>query len=933
MNKKITSSVLAALMVAGSTSFTALAAMANGTVVIGNKAFDLAYANNPANAAEITNAVVAANGAIFIKDFEGNWIDNVTNLKVSASAIPAVTYKNATGVVTNFSAMDKDLVAGVASVNATSKTQVEVTFLTELDSVNVSNFSVAGGTVTVATLGTDKKTVTLQVSGLEYAKAYDLSFSNILIGGKETAVPAAKFTTPAINELYTIQLTTNAKDGKVLANGADNAVITAKLISKITGAVDTNADNLVIAFSSTYGNLSNTRVTVQDGVANVTFTSEFSQKDLVAKVDAQIIEAAGDYKGLIGTAVGTLNVLLVTTNTDVVADQKPALVSAESNQADRVTLNFNKDVNLADFVKIDTTTKKFVVDENGDAVLVATGDPELSVVEIEQNGYVSAIRGIRPVAGNSKALEVILVKDYVLADNKEVKVRVNMPSNIGLQKTSTQFILTDARKPEATSAIAADLKTVVVRFSEPIYGSLVQLDGGITEISDVVFGEFDQVKLEDKRDIATITTVDFLKSGVHSVQLSNILDFAGLTDVKNISTSQTLDFSVAADASVPTAKVTVESPEQFRITFNKLVTDFDIDDVVLQKYNDESKAWEVDSVPTFTLSTVTGSVYMLELDTDWTNIYATESTNLNYYNDNYRFVIAKDLVENPANGKKNLEIVMPLTSPIMTDDDSKSPVISSFKAIAGTVDAWEVVMDEPVKLPGLDNDDTQSELQTSGIPIPVIEFIGKDKDGKIVTVAGKVVGYAESDTAGTDKVIEVAPADGSSLQTLVNAGASTSWKLIVRSISDDIGNTASSLTHNFIVAKAAGTEETFKVWDDIDTVGLIDGVVGELNGASSDSITVTFTSGVKYTGTSVNAVNPSNYLLDGEALPKGTIITVADSDADSTNGYDSIVITLPDGTLSNAGSNVITLAKSLTSAAGKVLTGAFEIEFSAVDFN
>ena len=133
MNKKITSSVLAALLVAGSTSFSALAAMANGTVVIGTKAFDLAYANNPANAAEITNAVVAANGAIFIKDFEGNWINNVTGLKVLASAIPAVTYKSATGVVTMFDAADKDAVSTTLGATVTGAKTIKVTYTTAVD--------------------------------------------------------------------------------------------------------------------------------------------------------------------------------------------------------------------------------------------------------------------------------------------------------------------------------------------------------------------------------------------------------------------------------------------------------------------------------------------------------------------------------------------------------------------------------------------------------------------------------------------------------------------------------------------------------------------------------------------------------------------------------------------------------------------------------
>ncbi|MBU3158320.1 Ig-like domain-containing protein [Clostridium frigoris] len=104
MNKKIISSTLAALMIAGSISFTAFAAMGNGTVVIGSKAFDLTYANDSDNASEITSAI-AAGGAIYVKDFDENWIDNVTGERVASGLIPAVAYKNAKGE-TKFDAGD-----------------------------------------------------------------------------------------------------------------------------------------------------------------------------------------------------------------------------------------------------------------------------------------------------------------------------------------------------------------------------------------------------------------------------------------------------------------------------------------------------------------------------------------------------------------------------------------------------------------------------------------------------------------------------------------------------------------------------------------------------------------------------------------------------------------------------------------------------------
>ena len=163
MNKKITSSALAALMIAGSTSFSALAAMSNGTVVIGNKAFDLTYANDPAHAEEITNAIVAG-GAVYVKDFEGNWIDNTTGKTVAASVIPAVVYKNAKGEVANFDAADKDSSATSFGVTAIGAKKLKVTFTSAVDSTKAV-LSVKKGTVAVSVdkieFATDKMSATV----------------------------------------------------------------------------------------------------------------------------------------------------------------------------------------------------------------------------------------------------------------------------------------------------------------------------------------------------------------------------------------------------------------------------------------------------------------------------------------------------------------------------------------------------------------------------------------------------------------------------------------------------------------------------------------------------------------------------------------------------------------------------------------------------
>ncbi|HEY8890466.1 MAG TPA: leucine-rich repeat domain-containing protein [Clostridium sp.] len=108
MNKKIISTALATLMIAGSTYFTAFASMTSGSVVIGNKAFDLEYANDPVNLQKIADAIIAG-GEVYVKGFDGIWIDNNSGEPVDANVIPAVIYTNADKEI-NYDAQDKDVV-------------------------------------------------------------------------------------------------------------------------------------------------------------------------------------------------------------------------------------------------------------------------------------------------------------------------------------------------------------------------------------------------------------------------------------------------------------------------------------------------------------------------------------------------------------------------------------------------------------------------------------------------------------------------------------------------------------------------------------------------------------------------------------------------------------------------------------------------------
>ena len=201
---------------------------------------------------------------------------------------------------------------------------------------------------------------------------------------------------------------------------------------------------MVLAIDATFGNLANTRVTVQDGVGQVVLSSEYSTNAVVSKITAQIIEASEDYKALIGKVAGEGSVNFVPSG----ATLDPNMVTfldAESNQADRVVLYFDKAVDVATFAKVDSITGDLVTETYKGKVKKQVLKDNVNIT-VEQFGNAKDILGFKAVEGNNKAIEVILAKDTVLTDNQKVTVK----ANIGKTNNEKTFTLTDARVPELT---------------------------------------------------------------------------------------------------------------------------------------------------------------------------------------------------------------------------------------------------------------------------------------------------------------------------------------------------------------------------------------------------------------------------------------------------------------------------------------------------
>ncbi|MBS7345603.1 MAG: S-layer homology domain-containing protein [Caryophanon sp.] len=880
----------------------------------------------------------------------------------------------------------------ISEVQALSKTKVVVTFNTPVDEVAKENFTIEGATVNGVELSEDKKTATLDVTGLEYNKDYTIAVKDVKVKGEAVDFGSKAFTTPAVTQDFTLRVTPAATTVK--ADGADNTIVKFELLNS-AGEVDTNADNMVLEIGTTFGNLATNRVTVQDGVGQVVLSSEFSTKDVVAKVSAQVIEASADYKDLIGKIAGEATVTFTPAGEGTPSPEGLAVsvVEAESNQADRVTLYLDKATTVQDLVSVNANNKFATTVVNGETVQATKNNVN---VKVSQGGINKTVVGFLPVEGNPKAVQVLLSKDTPLVDN----AKVDVDAQIGTVNSKKSFTLTDARKPEFTGVTVSNLKTLDLKFSESYASGNFSIDGLWVDGKEftVTPGEFDPSTGVDKRDTATLVLNKvvqkageaasqlYFPAGQHSITVTQLKDFAAATDEANISTTQTLNFAVQADTTAPTATVTVESPEQFRVKFNKDVdvlanngdatalfnSAFEVYDSAtgVQKYVPigehtlfKNKAiaaalettgkTKVEDLTTAEITaettklvggllTVTEPVeneFVVELTKDWTQVFDTEGTKDVYYNYKYQFNLPKDTFLSLSNGIKNAEIKLDLNyaGSALNAADNVSPVINAI--VPSTNDKGDVVsstfkveMSEPVKLKGKDNaTDTLAQTQPE-VPTVLAQFQGKDKAGRSVVVEAEVVNYTAEN--GSDMEFSVRTKDGEfTLQELVDAGYDENWTAVVRSISDDIGNTAATLTKDFVVKKTvvAPTANPFQIVSDEN--GYVNHVyaINTDKAGEKDRLEISFTKAVNFAGTD-NLTSVYNWTLNGTKLSELSnveSILMADEDNNTANGYEKIIITFADdkafGAKAGERSNVVAVTKGIKALDGTVLTGEHEV--------
>jgi len=750
-----------------------------------------------------------------------------------------------------------------------------------------------------------------------------------ILTGKEPDEP--------IENSWAIKLSTTADDNTIIANGDDNTTIIIEIVDE-NGVVQP-VNGITIELFTSHGSLASTgdesRVTLQNGVGTIKLNSESSASPLVAEITAKLYEAAQVHKDAIGQHEVIFNVFFQPEElNELVAP--PVLVGAESNQADRVTLFFDKEVDIEDF----EADLRFLSD---------VSDAEGMFPVVVQDGYMYEVLGYLPVEGNPKALVAVIgynmeIFDYLirLTDNTWTGVWSVSYSDYGLTTNYVEFLLTDARKPELERiAMDGSMTTLRLEFSESISAiEDIVIDGGIVNVTGWDVDEFEYAgwdeddnfyPAEDYRHFVDVYVQGWMTAGEHSITVFGAKDWAGDSDPKNISTTQTLEFTVDVNDEKPEIEVIVESPEQIRVI---LPEDYEFN--VEEEYGNN---WMVQYLDGETWTTVTeGAIstfdneIVLEMNIDWTEKFDTENTEMNYYNYDFRLWAAADVIINMDNGLTNDEIKFDLNydgSPLNGPDTISPKLIE-----VDQYDDYEfdIYMDEPLKGRGLDISedfdilDTPSQQQQTagGTPEIVVEFIGYDKDGVQRTIVGQAW-FAEAWMSSADNIVTVD--DNNQLQDLVDdEGYAEEWTLNVKNITDDIGNAAETVTFNFIVEKTPPETPS----EPVDNEFWVEYVTADYYGDSEgleepNAVFVYFTDYVKTAGGAESAILLSNYSINNQSLPAGSYVRIntatEEKDIDgNTLGYYGVIIVLGEG-FEWAVSNTLEVAKTLKSLDGYSLLG------------
>lgn len=780
-------------------------------------------------------------------------------------------------------------------------------------------------------------------------------------------------------------LVIDANDKTLVADGGDNTVLTFKMINTKTQKVDTSANDITLDVRTSYGQLSNPSITIKNGTGTLVLNSEFSAKEITTKVTADISRQSNNGTDLVGKVFGETYITFEPFK--ISEDKSPKLVKAESAQADRVTLFFDREVSIEDFVVKNAATGTYKV-VNGKQVFIAnSANKPIFTISQKVNGEAEPVEysvvGLATVnadhgtVANKKALQLLIAEDNVLDDNNRVYVNyTNKPCGIN---TNISFILTDAKNPEVTAIESAGMKKIKVTFSEAIPATQntekarYTINGSTYKLGNATYGTYNPATAEDNRAVVMLTLgkddkgiQSYFRAGTAKLAVTNVIDYAGITDIgKNVISNQVKDFEITEDANKPVANITVESPEQYRVKFTG---DKNGKECPVFFTEDKNKT-QIDAVEYFSkaLKVKVGGKYISLMDTvstfnskvelgteDGKKVKPTLEAGLNSFLK----------VTQISDGEFVIELTEDWTKFYTTSLTNRNYYndLYQFELPEDTVynDNNGLTNDAVIKLdlnsegsPMNQQDDVSPQIQAimqtdedQYFAVQMSEPVAFSKDGKesnnITLAETQSLQIAKAEFKGKEPNGDVVTFDGAvcgyydtetkkKTDTLLQVEALYKGKTIQQLVDEGYGTSWTiALTYVYDDVKNAAETKvaSFEVQP---TSGLfsfeyVKGTTAAVNKKENDIITVKLTQGVAENS---EPLDITRWKLDGYNFPTDSSVEVDKQTGNEYVGYYVLVFTVPAGTLRTKKSYVLNVDKSIKSIKGNTLIGSFENEFVA----
>ncbi|MFP4697966.1 MAG: S-layer homology domain-containing protein [Eubacteriales bacterium] len=733
---------------------------------------------------------------------------------------------------------------------------------------------------------------------------------------------------PVSTEGYTFAISVDDEDSTLTADGADDTLVIVEALKN--GEIDEKFEGTVLFQSLKGASFAKEKVAFDEGIAKVQVTSMSSPIEIVDTIIATIAKAPVD-NDLVGESVSTTLVYTPQDGNQSIGD-KVFVTYAESDRASDIYVTFNKDIDF-DLVKDNLADIDIIYGEG-------------TTVEVEDVVKVS-----------DNVVKLVLLEDEALPDNRTISVSLN--SGDAFIESTVTFGLVDTTAPEAMGVITPEYRTVVAKFDEPVTDgtagdiSTWVLNGAQLEdshVAEIYVGrdgtEYDADNSKDSRNYVTFELspdgIDLLNDEGEDnlLQAYGVEDYAGITDTtgQNVATTQEFTFETPAPPAAPEAVVTMDSPEQFRVKFDQSMADtydegFFKVEVENGKDSEDEINWdELDGTTNYEVTPIgsDNDEYLIELVDDWTVYHDTSTSKVNYYSPDNNEVKITVLTTDEITDVKSAydqELEEEVVEDFVLKLDAASPTIDSAEQLKeddNYIQEFEVVMDEPVQINGLNEDSTPltpSELQTEGDGIPTPTFVFVNEDGS-ETVDGRLLSLDDDDYSFVVEPKET-----------LEPGE---WTIYIRSISDDVGNTSSTVAYDIIVKEAEAVESDPEiVWADAhDNI--------EIDGDYFDIVHIQFN-----TKMSLDVLRSNRYTINGNELPQGVMVTkveeggtrvtlklpydfLGDSTTDESDGTATDIdgSQYDEGTISTNEASMLKVNSNLTSSEGVKLTGATEVELS-----